>query len=89
MRLEWDESKHLRNIEKHGFDFLRAGEVLSEKHILVPSRTHGAEQRHKAIGMIQGRFAAVIFTMRGAYYRIISIRSARRGERRQYQEVHG
>jgi uncharacterized DUF497 family protein len=89
MRFEWDEAKRQSNLEKHGFDFLRADEVLSGKHLVVPSRSHGAEQRYKAVGIAQGRFAAVIFTMRGESCRIISMRSARRGERKQYQALFG
>lgn len=84
--LEWDEDKRQRNIQKHGFDFIDAIEVLSKDHVLIPS-SHQGEQRLLAVGMIKGRCATVVYTMRGLNYRIISVRSARRHERQQYQAL--
>jgi uncharacterized DUF497 family protein len=37
---------------------------------------------------IHGRFATVVFPMRGDDYRIITIRSARNDERGKYQELY-
>jgi len=88
MEFEWDENKRQQNLEKHGFDFLEAAELLSEKHLVIPSRYSGDEPRFLAVGLIQGRFAAVIFTMRESRFRLISVRRARDGERKQYQDLY-
>ena len=81
---EWDESKRGANLEKHGFDFLRAHEVLEGEHYLLPGRG-GDEIRHVAIGRLGARLVAVVFTLRGEKTRIISIRAARHEEKRQYR----
>ena len=88
-KIEWDENKRLSNIAKHGFDFLDAEEVLYGIHVVVASRDMADELRWLSTGKVGGRFATVVFTMRGEDYRIISIRSARDNEKRKYQELHG
>lgn len=88
MRFEWDEQKRITNIEKHGLDFFDAVEVFLSPHVAVPS-TRNDEQRYLAIGMTQGRFVTVVYTMRNAAIRIISFRRSRHEERRKYQELHG
>ena len=88
MEFEWDENKRLRNLEKHGFDFLRAKELLSGPHVICPSRYTGEEVRQLAIGEIEGRYAAVVFTTREGRYRIISMRSARHEERQKYKDLY-
>jgi uncharacterized DUF497 family protein len=88
MEFEWDESKRRANIEKHGYDFANADRILGHAHVRVRSR-HPAEVRWFAIGQLDGRLAVVVFTMRGDKYRIISMRSAARAERRIYEELHG
>jgi uncharacterized protein len=87
--IEWDETKRQSNIIKHGFDFLRAEDVLYGSHVVIPSKYASNEQRFLAIGVIEDRFATVVYTMRDGNLRIISIRSARDGERRKYQAVYG
>ncbi len=86
--IEWDESKRLSNLHKHGFDFLRAEDVLYGSHIVINSTYQDSEQRFLAVGTIEGRYATVVYTMRDGNCRIISIRSARDGERRRYQALH-
>jgi uncharacterized protein len=83
---EWDENKRQQNLIKHGLDFADAYEVFGATHLVIPSRQSG-EQRFLAIGTIKGRFAAIIYTMREGDCRIISIRSARQNERKQYQAL--
>ena len=74
--LIWDESKRLSNLAKHGFDFLRAVDVLEGQHVVLSARQVGQEERFLAIGVIGGRYATVVYTMRGEDHRIISIRQA-------------
>jgi uncharacterized DUF497 family protein len=89
MRFEWDENKRLRNLEKHGLDFQDAGAVFQERHVIVPSKHTGNEQKFLAIGALEDRFVTVVYTMRGKNLRIISFRRARYGERQKYQELYG
>ncbi len=83
MEIDWDEAKRLRNIAKHGFDFLWADEVLLGNHVEIPA-CYENEERFLAVGKIKGRFATVIYTIRDGRYRIISLRSARHEERQRY-----
>jgi uncharacterized DUF497 family protein len=89
MRFEWDGNKRLVNVRKHGLDFRDAQELFEERHVIVPSRGKGTEERFLAIGRIQGRFVTVVHTMRQKTCRIISMRRARDEERRKYQELLG
>jgi uncharacterized DUF497 family protein len=88
MHFEWDEQKRIANLEKHGLDFLDAVDVFETPHVVVPS-THSSEQRFLAIGVIQGRFVTVVYTMRSGATRIISFRRSRYEERQKYHELYG
>ena len=68
---------------KHGLDFIDAIEVLGAQHLLIGARSE-TDERHLAIGKVNGVEIAVIFTLRGPVCRIITARRARRNEREQY-----
>jgi uncharacterized DUF497 family protein len=90
MKVEWHEKKRQENIDKHGYDFVRVIELFSGNH--TRSRAHdgrGGEERWMATGLIQGRYATAIYTMRGETLRMISLRSARHEERRDHQDLFG
>ena len=90
MWFEWDESKRLTNLDKHGIDFLRAKEIWSDDVLEVPSpRDDHGERRHLAYGRLDGRVVAVVFTWRGKSRRIISARRARSYEREIYEDTFG
>jgi uncharacterized DUF497 family protein len=89
MEFEFDENKRLANIERHGIDFIAAKILFDDQHLRVPAKTVGGEQRWRAIGMIDEVYVTAVFTMRGPVIRIISMRRARNGERKEYQEVFG
>ena len=80
MEFEWDEAKRLSNFEKHGIDFVDV--VIDFQH---------GERRVTAIGTINDddRIVAVVYTMRDRVTRIISLRRARRYERKDYQNAFG
>ena len=88
MRYEWDERKRLSNLEKHGLDFFDVGVVIESPHVAVPS-AHDSEERFLAIGIFEGRFVTVVYTMRGRIIRVISFRRARHEERDAYQKLYG
>jgi len=87
MEFEWDENKNKVNIAKHNISFVAAAGVLKRKDILVKPSSHQSEERLIAIGPYKDRFIAVIYTMRGDTYRIISARAARKTERRDYEQA--
>ena len=86
---EWDERKRQSNLDKHGIDFLDVGQPFSGPHLRSEVRTVAGERRHALIGLIDDLPVTVIFAHRNDAVRVISIRRARRGERRRYEEVFG
>jgi uncharacterized protein (DUF4415 family) len=62
--LIWDESKRRSNLAKHGFDFLRAKDVLDGQHVVLLARQVGEEQRLLAVGIIGGRYATITASFR-------------------------
>jgi uncharacterized protein len=87
MQVEWDERKWITNLEKHGLDFFDVTVVFGNPHVDVPS-TNSDESRFLAIGMLQGRFVTVVYTLRSEAIRIISFRRSRHEEQRKYHELY-
>jgi len=87
VNFEWDEPKRLANLEKHGFDFMDADRLFDGPHYVAEARTVEGEPRWLATGMIGRQPATAIYTRRGANIRLISLRSARDGEKRRYQAL--
>ena len=86
MEFEWDEDKRRRNVENHGFDFLDGVLVFAGEYYCRYSPRRG-EDRWLAIRGVAGIEIAVAFTLRGEreeITRIISVRRAKRRERRKY-----
>ena len=88
MDFEWDEAKRLSNIAKHGIDFYAAIGVFESGHLLTRS-DRDLEERWTALGLLEGRVVAVVFTDRGEARRVISARRARRHERQQHHARFG
>jgi uncharacterized DUF497 family protein len=87
MQLEWDESKNIKNILKHGFDFVALSldnPVLERED----DRKDYGEKRYFGIGLIKDTEVAFIFTRRQDKIRIISARRARKDERKEYRSVY-
>lgn len=82
-----DPEKRLKNIEKHGLDFIDAYILFDNPHIVAPGKTIEGEQRWLAIGMIADLYVTAVFTPRGPVTRMISMRRARNGERKKHQEI--
>ena len=83
---EWDEHKNSLNRAKHGLDFEDAVEIFYGP-TLLRSSDRKSEERWIAIGYLQDRLIAVIFTQRGDVLRIISARRARKNEERAYRNA--
>lgn len=85
----WDDAKREANLQKHGLDFLDADLVLGGPHLITEARSVDGEARHLAIGVLDGRHVAMIFTERDGAIRVISLRRARRREREQHEAIFG
>jgi uncharacterized DUF497 family protein len=83
---EWDENKSNANFEKHGYDFEDASQVFYGPIVLRRS-DRNSEERWIAVGLLDGRLLAVIFTRRGEIIRIISARRARKHEKGTYRHA--
>jgi uncharacterized DUF497 family protein len=88
MNFEWDERKRRSNLEKHDLDFLDVSAVFEKPRLVIPS-PHQSEVRFLAIGLLEGRYVTVVYTVRAEAIRVISFRRARHEERQKYQELYG
>jgi uncharacterized DUF497 family protein len=87
MRYEWDEKKAESNRRKHGIGFERCARFLwEEAYIRTDSRRDYGEVRRIALGPIDAELYSMVYTRRGIYVRIISLRKASERERRGYEE---
>ena len=85
---EWDEDKRVLNLKKHGIDFIAAQELWSGP-VLEASSAQAChdEERIIAVGKIDGRCIAVIYTWRGDNRHLISARKARKNEQEAYEKA--
>jgi uncharacterized protein len=83
---EWDDEKSRANLGKHGIDFDDASEVFYGPIALRRSDRNN-EERWIAIGSLEDRLIAVVFTRRTDVIRIISARRARKNEEREYRNA--
>lgn len=85
---EWDPAKDASNLIKHGITFAEAAQVFDDPYLVVDDTTKPEHQevRQRAVGRVNDRYIAVIFTERGEYRRIISARRARTDERRKHDQ---
>jgi len=85
-RYEWDESKRLRNVVKHGFDFVSVADFeWDQALVFTDTRQDYGEMRLIAYGPLRGRIVVVVFALRGGIKRVISLRKANEREIRVYE----
>lgn len=85
MEFEYDPDKSAANKAKHGLDFEEAQALWGDPRLLeVPARTED-EPRFLAVGKIEGRHWAAVWTPRGRIVRLISVRRARPDEVERYE----
>jgi uncharacterized protein len=82
---EWDSSKREVNLRKHGIDFEDAVEIFDGP--ILANRSDREEVRWIAVGSLENRLIAVVFTRRAEIIRIISARRARKNEERAYRNA--
>ena len=86
MKFEWDENKNKSNQDKHGIDFNDAKEVFEDNNRKTSPdlRQNYGEDRWITIGKILDIIIVVVYTIRDTAYRIISVRYAKKKERKSY-----
>jgi uncharacterized protein len=87
MEFQWDETKRLTNLRKHGIDFIDVPIIFDGDIVTVEDdRFNYGEQRFVTLGFLQGRVVAVVYTEREECIRIISARKATKYEQQIYFE---
>jgi uncharacterized DUF497 family protein len=82
---EWDESKRVENLAKHGIDFNAAVDFgWKAATLYLDRRRNYGEERLVAYGPIDGRLCVLVYARRGARRRVISLRKANRREQAKY-----
>lgn len=86
---DWDDRKAERNLAKHGVPFPYATRVFLDARVIDFDVTEASdgESRRKAVGMIDERIFAVVYTLREGVTRIISARRCNTKEARLYDKV--
>jgi uncharacterized protein len=91
MEFEWDPAKDEANRFKHGLSLAFGKRVFGDPdHVIVPTvRLGDEEERHKAIGMVNGKLHTAVHVWRGEVVRFISVRRSNAGEQRDYHSDPG
>jgi uncharacterized protein len=86
MKFEWDDDKAEANFRKHGILFSVATTIFEDEfaiEVLDLTMDYG-EERWLVVGRSEEGLITVVFTVRGANYRIISARKASKHEKQNY-----
>ena len=89
MEFEWDQSKAIANLKKHGISFEEAKTVFDNPlAVIFDDEAHSIDERREIIigHSQQNRFLLIAFTERSSRIRIISARLATRKEREDYEQ---
>ena len=86
MKIEFDPVKNQRNIEQRGLSFDLAHQFDFENALEVEQIIDG-ELRYFALGLIDSRLHALVYTLRLDVVRIISLRKANKREVRYYEQT--
>lgn len=87
MSYEWDETKRLSNLAKHGIDFLDSDLVFEAIPKVTVGLSYHKETRYADFAEVNGCVLKLVYTMRGKAVRCISLRVASKKERRLYHET--
>ena len=88
MIFEWDSAKRHANLDKHGIDFVDADLVFAAafKMTIDVTRPEDEEARFADFAEVEGQVLKLVYTIRGAVVRCISLRVASSKERRHFYE---
>ncbi len=84
---EWDDDKNVKNIRRHGIDFLTAIQAFDDAGAIPYTDSEHSrigEARYALIGMCPAGLVFVSFTYRGELCRIISARKASKQMQKDY-----
>jgi len=86
MEAEFDPAKDAANREKHGVSLVFGARIFDDPDALIlPTiRKEDEEDRHKAIGMVEGKLYTAVHVWRGETVRFISVRRSNDSEERAY-----
>ncbi|MHB1287113.1 MAG: BrnT family toxin [Leptospirales bacterium] len=82
MEFEWDETKRMTNIAKHGLDFIDVLKAFRNRLLVrKDSRKEYGEDRWQGIGEIEDQIVVLVFTERfPEKIRIISLNLSKKGQ---------
>lgn len=90
MRISYDPTKRDKTLAERGLDFADAAIVLGGVHFTVEdTRQDYGETRFVTAGRIGPRMVVMVWTLRGAERRIISMRKANEREQALYRRHLG
>lgn len=75
MKITFDPAKDEANLSKHGVSLARAADLEIEAFVTDDRHDYG-EPRIRAFGLIDGEAYCLVFTIREAHVRAISLRRA-------------
>ena len=88
MIFEYDQTKSIKNKEKHGIDFVEAQSLWDDPYAFeLPSAQSDDEERFLVLGQIGAKNYTAIITYRAANIRIISVRRSREKEKKLYESI--
>jgi hypothetical protein len=87
VQFEWDEAKRRETLRTRGLDFADLARFDWAGAVdILDDRSDYGEERHVAVGRLDGRLLVIAYTMRGEIVRIISLRKANAREQRRHAE---
>jgi uncharacterized DUF497 family protein len=87
IKFEFDETKSIGNLEKHGIDFNTAQQLWNDPDLIeIPVKTSD-EPRYLVIGLLNGKHWSGVITYRDTNIRIISVRRSRKTEVNLYESA--
>jgi hypothetical protein len=87
--IAFDPKKDIANRKKHRISLSRAADFDFETALyIIDDREGYGEVRIRAIGFLEARLYALVFTQDGDDLRAISLRKATRHEAKEYKESH-
>jgi uncharacterized DUF497 family protein len=89
VEFEFNAEKSASNKDKHGIDFVEAQALWLDEWLFSHPVAADDEIRYIVTGRIGQKLWTAVITMRDDRLRIISVRRARKDERRNYEDNHG
>lgn len=83
-----DETKRKEVLDSRGIDILDAALVFENPVLVsVDNRRDYGEIRHRAIGVVDGNYYVIVFTVRGSVVRLITCWKASKNDKRKYEAL--